>query len=96
MGGEAAAVGAGAGAGAPVGPGLPTDFMGNYEVFAFVTHKGRLAEGGHYMGWVRQEGDDWLAFNDDEVSPCKTETILQLKGGGDTDMAYLAFYRFKN
>lgn len=90
-GGGAAAAGGGA-----IGPGLPADFMGNYEVFALVTHKGRLADGGHYMGWVRQDGDDWLVFNDDEVSPCKTETILQLKGGGDSDMAYLAFYRYKN
>jgi hypothetical protein len=42
------------------GPGLPPDFQGNYEVFALVTHKGRFADGGHYMGWVRQEGDNWL------------------------------------
>ena len=88
--------GGGGGGLATVGPGLPADFQGNYEVFAIVTHKGRLADGGHYMGWVRQEGDDWLVFNDDEVSPCKTESVMQLKGGGDSDMAYLAFYRFKN
>jgi len=78
------------------GPGLPPDFQGNYELFALVTHKGRLADGGHYMGWVRQDGDNWLVFDDDEASPCKTETVMQLKGGGDSDMAYLAFYRHKN
>lgn len=43
-----------------VGPGMPADFQGNYELFAVVTHKGRFADGGHYMGWVRQEGDNWL------------------------------------
>ncbi len=50
---------------------------------------------GHYMGWVRQEGDDWLVFDDEDVSPCKTEDIMNLKGGGDWHMAYLTFYRFK-
>ena len=50
---------------------------------------------GHYMGWVRQEGDDWLVFDDGDVSPCKTEDIMNLKGGGDWHMAYLTFYRFK-
>ncbi|CAM9148326.1 unnamed protein product [Ascophyllum nodosum] len=78
------------------GPGLPGDFKGNYELFAVVTHKGREADGGHYMGWVRQEGDDWLVFDDADVSPCKTEDIMNLKGGGDWHMAYLTFYRFKD
>ncbi|CAM9740054.1 unnamed protein product [Ectocarpus sp. 4 AP-2014] len=77
------------------GPGLPADFKGTYELFAVVTHKGREADGGHYMGWVRQEGDDWLVFDDSDVSPCKTEDIMNLKGGGDWHMAYLTFYRFK-
>ena len=31
------------------GLGLDT---GNYELVAVVTHKGRSAEGGHYVGWV--------------------------------------------
>jgi len=33
----------------PVGPGLPPNFQGQYELFAVVTHKGRDAGGGHYM-----------------------------------------------
>jgi len=33
----------------PCGPGLPQDFQGHYELFAVVTHKGRDADGGHYM-----------------------------------------------
>ncbi|CAN0010984.1 unnamed protein product, partial [Hapterophycus canaliculatus] len=77
------------------GPGLPANFKGTYELYAVVTHKGREADGGHYMGWVRQEGDDWLVFDDSDVSPCKTEDIMNLKGGGDWHMAYLTFYRFK-
>jgi len=98
----------------PVGPGLPPNFRGLYELFAVVTHKGRDSDGGHYMGWVKadnadtrggekretiadtdEENDDWFVFDDDEVSPCKTEDILKLKGGGDWHMSYLNFYRAK-
>ena len=39
--------------------------------------------------------DDWYVFDDDEVSPCKTEDVLKLKGGGDWHMSYLNFYRAK-
>ena len=97
---------------APVGPGLPDNFQGQYELFAVVTHKGRDADGGHYMAWVRADkpegspeaekiadsdetNDDWYVFDDDEVSPCKTEDVLKLKGGGDWHMSYLNFYRCK-
>lgn len=94
----------------PVGPGLPSNFQGIYELFGVVTHKGRDADGGHYMGWVKAESnsgevqkiadtdennEDWFVFDDDEVSPCKTEDVLKLKGGGDWHMSYLNFYRAK-
>jgi len=98
-----------------IGPGLPEEFQGKYELFAIVTHKGRDADGGHYMGWVKAENqdhaegegksskiadtdednEDWFVFDDDEVSPCKTEDVLKLKGGGDWHMSYLNFYRAK-
>jgi len=95
---------------APVGPGLPPNFQGQYELFAVVTHKGRDADGGHYMAWVKasnssgkvekiadseEDNEDWFVFDDDEVSPCKTEDVLKLKGGGDWHMSYLNFYRAK-
>merc|ERR1712146_348386 len=72
---------------ATAGPGLPADFQGKYELFALVTHKGRSADGGHYIGWSRQDGDDWLVFNDGDVSECKTENVMSLRGGGDEHMA---------
>ena len=78
------------------GYGLPTNFQGNYEMFAIVTHIGRSANSGHYMGWVKREvgGDDWLRFNDKEVDECKFVDIKDLDGGtGDNDMVYLALYR---
>lgn len=92
-----------------IGPGLPEEFQGKYELFAVVTHKGRDADGGHYMGWVKannqsnsqkiadtdEDNDDWFVFDDDEVSPCDTESVLKLKGGGDWHMSYINFYRAK-
>lgn len=76
------------------GIGIPEKFTGQYELFGIVTHKGRGSDGGHYMGFVREGGDDWLCFDDDDVEECKTEHVKDLKGGGDHDMAYLAFYRY--
>lgn len=37
------------------GIGLPSTFQGFYEPFALVTHKGRSADGGHYIGWTRTD-----------------------------------------
>jgi ubiquitin carboxyl-terminal hydrolase 14 len=92
------------------GPGIPKQFQGYYELFAVVTHKGRDSDGGHYMAWVKANSsssppekiadsdilnEDWYVFDDDEVSLCKTEDVLRLKGGGDWHMSYLNFYRVK-
>lgn len=50
-----------------------------YEVIAVVTHKGREAEAGHYVGWVRTEEDKWLTFDDDVVTPCNSADIEKLR-----------------
>ena len=43
--------------GAPLAAaGLPPTFKGVYELFAVVTHQGRSADAGHYIGWVRAKG----------------------------------------
>jgi ubiquitin carboxyl-terminal hydrolase 14 len=36
--------------------GLTSAFKGTYELYGVVTHKGRSADAGHYMGWVRIKG----------------------------------------
>ena len=78
----------------PLGVGLTESFRGQYELFAVVSHKGRDSSSGHYMGWIRQSGKEWLVFDDDSVSPTDTETVVSvLKGGGDEHMAYMLFYR---
>jgi len=74
----------------PFNSGLDT---GQYQLTGVVTHKGRSADGGHYIGWVHASGDDWLQCDDDIVTIVKTEDILMLKGGGDWHTAYLCFYR---
>jgi len=79
-----------------------TDTSGWYELNGAVTHKGRSADGGHYVGWVRENidatpgspaADKWLKFDDDVVSPANSQEILDLCGGGDWHMAYILFYR---
>ena len=74
----------------PHGLGLDT---GNFQLIAVVTHKGRSADGGHYVGWVHKSGDDWFQYDDDIVTPVKTDDILNLKGGGDWHAAYICIYR---
>ena len=74
----------------PHGQGLDA---GHYQLVAVVTHKGRSADGGHYVGWVHKSGDDWLQYDDDLVSTVKTDDILALRGGGDWHTAYLCIYR---
>lgn len=76
---------------------LPSGFTGNYQLAGVVTHKGRSADSGHYMSYVRKNDKShvWWKFDDDRVSEVSTEDILQLSGGGDRDMAYFCFYQMK-
>ncbi len=66
---------------------------GKYELNAVLTHKGRSADSGHYVAWVKQADGKWVLFDDDTLSFKKDEDILALSGGGDWHMAYLMLYR---
>lgn len=66
---------------------------GKYELFACLTHKGRSADSGHYVAWVRQADGIWVLFDDDSMSPKTDMEVLDLAGGGDWHMAYLLLYR---
>jgi len=69
---------------------------GLYDLCAILTHIGRSAESGHYIGWVRKENsDDWIKYDDDRVSVVPQEDILKLEGGGDWHIAYILLYRSK-
>ena len=83
--------------GAVAGPGLSSDFMGIYELYGVVCHKGRDSSSGHYTAWIRQAvgSDKWWSFDDEQVCEQDTQAVLQLNGGGDWHMSYLNFYRAK-
>ena len=66
---------------------------GRYELFAIITHQGRTAEGGHYVGWVKKSSKKWLVFDDETVAEIDAERIKELYGGGDWHTAYMCFYR---
>lgn len=66
---------------------------GSYQLVAVVSHKGRSADSGHYVGWVHFRDDDWVKYDDDFVSQVSLEDVMALKGGGDAHMAYILIYR---
>jgi len=72
-----------------------TNDTGKYELIAVLTHKGREAESGHYVAWVKQAEDKWIKFDDDKVSEVRNDDIKKLdgKGGGDWHIAYICLYR---
>jgi len=74
--------------------GLKNEF-GVYELTAVLTHIGQSADSGHYVAWVRKQGDDWFKFDDDKVTPVSSEEIKKLIGGGDWHIAYICIYRSK-
>lgn len=75
---------------AEFGSGIET---GHYHLVGVVTHKGRSADSGHYVGWTHLKDDTWAKYDDDIVSQVSTTEIMDLKGGGDWHMAYLLVYR---
>ncbi|ONM63090.1 ubiquitin-specific protease 7 [Zea mays] len=66
---------------------------GVYDLVAVLTHKGRSADSGHYVGWVKQDDGKWIEFDDDNPNIRKDEDILKLSGGGDWHMAYICLYK---
>jgi len=68
---------------------------GLYDLVAVVSHRGRSADGGHYVAWVKQSEDKWLLYDDDVVSPVTGEEVKKLTGHGGADwhIAYLCVYQ---
>jgi len=71
------------------------ELTGNYELTAVLTHKGRSADSGHYVAWVKNDKGKWVEFDDETPKPRKEEDIMTLKGGGDWHMAYMCLYKGK-
>ncbi|KAF8388854.1 hypothetical protein HHK36_025534 [Tetracentron sinense] len=77
--------------------GIPSDkqehLTGIYDLIAVLTHKGRSADSGHYVAWVKQESGKWIEYDDDNPIPQREEDITKLSGGGDWHMAYICMYK---
>ncbi|RKO88249.1 hypothetical protein BDK51DRAFT_20633, partial [Blyttiomyces helicus] len=74
---------------------LGANVSGQYDLVAVLTHVGRAADSGHYIGWVKDAKNQWWKFDDDKVSQIPEEEITKLEGGGDWHTAYIALYRAK-
>lgn len=79
---------------------------GYYELVGIVSHKGRTADGGHYVGWTlhtKADGkevkdDRWLCYDDETVTMHNWKDITGLHcdlmgGRADTQIAYINIYR---
>ncbi|GJP30407.1 hypothetical protein CLOM_g1081 [Closterium sp. NIES-68] len=66
---------------------------GLFDLTAVLTHKGRSADSGHYVAWVKQESGKWIEFDDEQPIMRKEEEITNLAGGGDWHMAYILLYK---
>lgn len=79
---------------------------GYYELISIVSHKGRTADGGHYVAWARSEKADgkqvkedrWYLYDDETVSVWDWKDIVglstDLQGGKpDTQIAYINIYK---
>uniref|UniRef100_A0A1J3JGT6 ubiquitinyl hydrolase 1 n=1 Tax=Noccaea caerulescens TaxID=107243 RepID=A0A1J3JGT6_NOCCA len=66
---------------------------GIYDLVSVSTHKGRSADSGHYVAWVKQESGKWVQYDDDNTSLQREEDITKLSGGGDWHMAYIIMYK---
>ncbi|KAM5579326.1 ubiquitin carboxyl-terminal hydrolase 6 [Rosa sericea] len=78
---------------AGVQPEKETQLTGVYDLVAVLTHKGRSADSGHYVAWVKQESGKWIEYADDSLIPQREEDITKLSGGGDWHMAYICLYK---
>jgi len=79
---------------------------GYYQLIGIVSHKGRTADGGHYVGWTlhkKADGkdikdDQWVLFDDDDVSFVNWKDMTGLStdlcgGKADTQIAYINIYQ---
>ncbi|CAF2055318.1 unnamed protein product, partial [Brassica oleracea var. botrytis] len=55
---------------------------GIYDLVSVLTHKGRSADSGHYVAWVKQESGKWIQYDDSHPSLQREEDITKLSGGG--------------
>ncbi|EKX37851.1 hypothetical protein GUITHDRAFT_165362 [Guillardia theta CCMP2712] len=69
------------------------DLWSTYELTGVITHKGRTADGGHYVAWIKKDSGKWFLFDDAKVSEIEADEVKKLYGGGDWHMAYMCLYK---
>jgi len=63
-----------------------------YKLFAMIIHQG-TAQSGHYYACIRQKANTWFKFNDFDVKPIDSKTVMDLGfGGATTSNASCLFY----
>ncbi|XP_011315103.1 ubiquitin carboxyl-terminal hydrolase 47 [Fopius arisanus] len=63
-----------------------------YELFSIMIHSGS-ASGGHYYAYIKDfRTNEWLCFNDQNVTPITDEDIQKTYGGGPTRGYYSGAY----
>ncbi|CAI7925567.1 unnamed protein product, partial [Closterium sp. NIES-54] len=62
---------------------------GLFDLTAVLTHKGRSADSGHYVAWVKQESGKWIEFDDEQPIMRNEEEIVNLAGGGELCVCHM-------
>lgn len=68
---------------------------GYYELCGVISHKGRSADGGHYVYWGKK-GSTWLIYDDANVAAVSEEDVKRLRGVGEAHIAYVLLYRSRD
>ncbi|KAG5523188.1 hypothetical protein RHGRI_035115 [Rhododendron griersonianum] len=61
-------------------PNKEMHLTGIYDLVAMLTHKGRSADSGHYVAWVKQESGIWIQYVDRNPISQQEEDITKLSG----------------
>lgn len=68
---------------------------GNFELVSIVTHRGRSADGGHYVGWTKKDDEWWYKFDDNDVTEVKWKDLDLSGGRSDYHIATLLMFNHK-
>lgn len=66
-----------------------------YELCGVISHKGRSADGGHYVYWGKKS-NQWLIYDDEHVAAVSEEDVKRLRGVGESHIAYVLLYRSRD
>lgn len=80
---------------APVQPASEMKMAGYYELSGVISHKGRSADGGHYISWLKKNGQ-WLVADDSNSGEVSEEDVRRLRGVGEAHIAYVLLYRSRD